>query len=244
MSTERIFGSWNSPTTQAAHDGLASLWHKLAAQNLGNPEFKPNFGLSQRKSEIIMLWTLYRRAMPEVVLEIGVAQGGTFASWCHLGKSDAIIIGIDRDVNDCRPRQGEPVNSDIGNNSNLRLTTQGGGMYALAKDNQRIHPISGWSHEPHVMEQLLMHLAGRKIDWLFHDASHSASMFAKDFSIYWPLVAEGGVFAAHDIMPSAHPDCDKSVEWERIKREEDYSACMEFRGSRTDDSLGIGLLIK
>lgn len=190
-----------------------------------------------------MLWSLFYRMQPKIVVEVGVAQGGTFAGWCKLASHDATLIAIDRCLDDARPRPGDPVHPAIYSGP-LASTSNGGGIYHLRQFGQRIIGINGWSYEPHVMEKLLAELDGRKIDFLFNDASHSASMFAQDFKLYWPLVADGGIFATHDIMKSAHPDCDKNTEWERIKREEEYSACYEFLGSRHDDSMGIGVLIK
>lgn len=237
-----IYGSWDKEESRVPRDELEALWHKLAAQNVGRADFEPNNGLSQRKHEIIELWQLYVRAEPCVVVEIGAAQGGTFAAWCGLGRKDATIIGIDRDVNDCLPRPGSPVHPDI-YAGELHSTTNGGGMYSLRRGSQNIHPINGWTHEPRVMDELLSTLAGRKIDFLFHDASHSAEMFAKDFNLFYPLIADGGIFAAHDIQPSANPDCNKGEEWERIKRTADYSALYEWI-TKGGDSMGIGALIK
>lgn len=242
MSTERTFGQWDAPPPYK--DVPGDLWNWLAAQNVGKSDFQPNSGLSQRRHEITMLWHLYQRARPKIVVEIGVAQGGTFASWCFMGEPDALVIGIDRCVNDCRPRAGEQVSPRIVHRTINQMTDGGGGMYALGRNNQRIIPINGWSADTHVLDTLEKTLAGRKIDWLSHDASHSAELFAKDFSIYWPMVADGGVFCAHDIQESKVPDCDKSVEWERIKREEDYSAMYEFKSGRGEDSMGWGVLIR
>lgn len=245
MSTEPIFGSWNEMPAHA--DQLSVLWHHLAAQNVDTPKFQPNSGLSQRRHEITMLWHLYERQKPRVVVEVGVAQGGTFASWCILGRPDATIIGIDRDPNDCRPRPGDQVHPEVVHPMDARarkISRDGGGMYALGRHSQRIHAITGWSYSESTLEELRLLLSGRKIDFLFHDASHSAGMFAKDFPLYWPLIAEGGVFAAQDIQQSRVPECNKRDEWERILSDENYSAVMEFRGSRHDDSMGIGVLIK
>lgn len=237
-----IYGSWDKEESRPPRDELEALWHKLAAQNVGRADFEPNSGLSQRKHEIIELWQLYVRARPDVVVEVGVAQGGTFAAWCRLGRHDAIIIGLDRDVNDCRPRPGEPVHPDIYSGP-LHATTSGGGMYHLRRGQQIIHPINGWTYEPVVKETLLHTLNGRKIDFLFHDASHSAAMFAEDFNFLYPLIADGGIFSVHDIQPSESPDCNKSEEWERIKRTAVYSAVYEWT-TYAGDSLGIGALIK
>lgn len=243
MSVNSIFGGWNEPPVHGANDDLIQLFHKLAAQHIGTPQFKPNFGLSQRAHEIVQLWELYRRAKPKVVCELGIAQAGSFAAWCLLGEPDALIIGIDKDPNDARPRQGEPVDPTIYDGP-LSSTSQGGGIHCLRQKQQTTRAISGWSYAPEVMAQLLQILNGRKIDWMWNDGSHDAEGTQRDWDLYWPLVADGGVYAMHDIMPSAHPDCNRSEAYERIKATADYSALFEFRSSRSCDSMGIAAFVK
>ncbi len=235
----KIFGDWETMPETGSRDVLAKLWHELATQ-----KDRKNNGMTQRRHEIVMLWELYRRTQPKVVLEIGSAQGGTLAGWCYLGMPDATIISIDRDCNDCLPRRSEQVSRQIVPHDVHGLTSEGGGMMALARYQQQVIPIAGWSYDPAVLQRLLSVLAGRKIDFLSHDASHQPETFARDWKIYWPLVAEGGIFASHDIMPCADANSNKSLEWERIKREENYSALYEFRGSRNDDSMGWGVIIR
>ncbi len=242
MSTERIFGTWDCPSAHA--DQLENLFHALAAQCVGTSNQQNNSGLTQRKHEIISLWELYLRARPKVIAEIGVSQGGSFAAWCVLGEPDATIIGIDRCINDCLPRRGENIHPSIAPQKNHPMSEQGGGIFALAKHQQIVHAINGWSTEESTFSQLKEILGDRKIDWLWTDSSHEASMFAKEFEMYYPLVAEGGVFCTHDIQKSSHPDVTKWQEWTRIKQVMDYSACFEFLGSRIEDSLGIGVLVR
>ena len=245
MSVEKLYGTWDTPRTDVNHldRELQILWHELAAQHVGTPEFQPNSGLSQRKNEVIELWKLFHFQQPKIILEIGTAQGGTLAGWCRLAPTDATIIFIDRCVNDCRPKPGDPVHPSVSTRSHA-VTEDGGGAHYLARGHQRIIPINGWSYDPAVMNMLLAALDGRKIDFLYHDASHSKEMFARDFKLYWPLVAEGGIFATHDVMHSNALECDKSVEWGRIRKEEEYSACYEYFSSRGHDSMGNGVLIK
>jgi cephalosporin hydroxylase len=245
MSAESIFGGWNKPrmTGDYLHERLQALWHTLAAQSVGTPQFEPNNGLSQRKHEICMLWALFHFLQPKVIVEVGVAQGGTFASWCTLAPPGATIIGIDQCLDDCRPRPGDPVHPSVYNGP-LRMSSQGGGIYSLRKKDQTVIGINGWTHDPRVQAELAATLNGRKIDFLWHDASHEAGMTRADMVWMWPLIAEGGMIALHDIMPSQNPQCNKSVAWEDMKTTMDYSACYEFKGSRTDDSLGIGVLVR
>lgn len=241
MSTETIFGGWDTHPTHAG-DEPAGLWHKLAAQNIGTPQQQNNLGLTQRRSEITLLWELFLRQKPSVVVEIGVAQGGTFAGWCQLARDNATIIGIDRCLDDSRPRPGDPCPAIY--SGPLKMFSQGGGINHVRQGHQTVIGINGWSYEPAVIQQLEKALAGRKIEFLFHDASHESEMFLADFQIYWPMIADGGIFASHDINWSEDPKCNKSVAWDRIKRVTDYSAVYEFLPHSKTSEMGIGVLIK
>lgn len=246
MSTERLYGSRNEPLPdlRGHFQFIDNLWHVLAAQNEGTADYMPNNMLCQRKNEFLELAQLVARQRPRVVAEIGVAQAATLAAWMRLSHPNAKFICIDRDVNDALPRPGEPVHPSIYNGPIRGMTEQGGGVYHLVLPGQTLHVINGWTYEPGAKEKFLNALGDDKIDLLFHDASHQAEMFAEDFKWMWPLVAEGGMLCSHDIQPSSVPNITKSIEWERIKREETYSAVYEWRGGTGSDSFGLGCLIK
>ena len=250
---DNIYGTFNAPRR---NDKYEQLWHKLAPQYTDEAlkdVVEHNNGLTQKKNEIIELWQLFDRMQPHLILEIGVSQGGTFASWCQLAPDDALIIGIDRCVNDCRPHPGSmwlgafcgPVHPDIASPEVLRKTQNGGGMYDLKRrgSNQTIVAIEGWSYEDHVMQQLLDVLGGRKIEFCFHDASHEKSMTQKDFELYWPLIAEGGIMAFHDICYCAHPDVTKNEWWEKIRKDGPQTTMYSYE-SKANASFGIGVLFK
>jgi predicted O-methyltransferase YrrM len=240
-----LFGDWEHPRMIGDYlsEKVQGLFHALAAQSVGTPQFQPNSGMSQKKDQFCMLATLVNFLRPKVIMEVGVAQGGTLAAWCQLAPPDATIIALDKDLNDCRPRPGDPVHPSIYNGS-LKMTSDGGGIYHLKQKGQTMIGINGWTHDPRVQEEVKTKLNGRTIDFCFHDASHSARMTREDMTWIWPLISPGGVLALHDIQPSAHPDCDKCVAWQEMKDTLDYSARYEFCGSRHDDSMGIGILVK
>ncbi len=244
MSTEKIFGGWDTMPENGYSDRVTEAWHWLAAQNVGTPQQKNNCGLTQRRAEWTMLMDLYRRTKPKTLLEIGVAQSGTAAGWCLFGEPDATLFFVDRDLNDSLPRPNEFVHPQVASGTNYPMYEQGGGIKALAKHNQKIIGINGWSTDAQVFSKLNDALAGRKIDWLWADSSHEASMFSAEFAMYWPLVADGGVYCTHDIQESSHPDVTKWREWRRLKATLDYSACFELLGPRGGDSYGIGILIR
>ena len=247
MSTTKIYGTWDSPPQVDLPDHeqqLIGLWHNLAIQNEGTAEFVANNRMTQRKNEFIEMAQLFRRVNPRIIAEIGIAQGGTLAAWAKLARKDAHFIAIDRDPNDALPRHGEAVSPHIYNGPIKGMTEQGGGLYHLFLPTQRVDVIRGWTTDPEAKTAFLKALGDDKIDWMTHDASHEASMFHQDFEWMWPLISEGGVLMSHDIQPSKVPSLNKGIEWERIKREEEYSAVYEYRGNRDSDSMGIGILIK
>ena len=183
MSTDRIWGSWNEVRVFTSRFG--QLWNLLAAQNVGTPEQRNNFGLSQRRCEIEMLWSLFCDARPSVILEVGVAQGGTLAGWIHLASWDCTVIAIDRDLNDTRPRPGDPTPFYSGP---LKMYEEGGGIRSLIAPHQRFFGINGWTHDDLTKAKLNQALDGRKIDWCFHDASHFHEDAYKDFCWLWPIL--------------------------------------------------------
>lgn len=243
--TERIFGTWDTPrvTGEYLHDHLQGIFHSLAAQNVGTPQFEPNSGLSQKKDQFIMMCALFSMIKPQVIMEVGVAQGATLSAWCQLAPPDAMIIALDKDLNDARPRPGDPVHSSIYHGP-LKMTSDGGGIYSLKQKGQKMVGVNGWTSDPRVQAEVVQHLNGRKVDWLFHDCSHSARMTREDMIWMWPLVADGGCLVLHDIQPSKHPDCDKCVAWREMLDTLDYSAHYELIGNRESDSMGVGILVR
>jgi predicted O-methyltransferase YrrM len=247
---DHIYGQFNKPKNE--NDRYEQLWHKLAPQYEDDTMkvlVTANLGMTQKKHEIIELWQLFDRMQPHVILEIGIAQGGTFAGWCQLAPDDALIIGIDRNPDDCNPRAGgHIIHRDIDNRFGCLLvsTSNGGGAYRLKRreSNQRIEIIKGWSYEETVMKRLLEVLDGKKIDWIFHDASHSEEMTSKDYELYWPLVSPGGAMAFHDISYSSVPEVSKWKWWrKRYELKLNYYVCYSYEMG-VDQSMGIGVLFK
>lgn len=228
-------------------DKFEQLWYKLAPEynDVGKAVLN-NSGLTQKKHEIIELWQLFDRLQSDIIVEIGVSQGGTFAGWCQLASTDALIIGIDRDVNDCWPRRGDMVHPDIAG-PEFRMTEQGGGMYSLKRkeSNQTIIPINGWSYESKTVLKLQEVLNGCRIDFLFHDASHKYEDTVRDFELYWPLIESGGVMAFHDIAYSSVAEVTKWKFWREIIHTgpQEISYTYEYN-DRFDQSMGIGVLFK
>jgi predicted O-methyltransferase YrrM len=238
---DKIYGSYSKPRL---NDKYERLWAMLTP--VDEREIRSNSGMMQKKNEIIELWQLFERINPKVIVEIGVAHGGTFAGWCQLACDDATLIGIDRDVNDCRPRKGDQVHPSIAGYCE-KMTEHGGGMLMLKrrKSHQTIIPINGWSWKKETHKKLVDALYGHKIDFLFHDVSPMPEDSAKDFKLYWPLIAPGGVFAIHDVAKHERPTEQKYTWWRKLVMEGPQEASYEYRyHDRYNYSMGIGVLFK
>jgi cephalosporin hydroxylase len=147
-------------------------------------------GAKQKLREFAALARLVGRRRPRVVVEIGTMHGGTLWSWCQLASKDALIVSIDL-----------PGGSFGGGYSPDDIPR----LKAYARANQCVCLIRGDSHHEATLSELRQALGDKKIDFLFIDADHSYAGVRGDHEMYGPLVADGGLVAFHDILPS-HPD--------------------------------------
>lgn len=255
MSTlTQIFGTVNQrPEVPNQFSELIELWHVLS------PQFKDdnclpdeitelNNAMTQMKPEIVQLWALYQALQPKVVMEIGCSQGGTLASWCRLGRDDATIIALDLSPDDCWPYPGFPVHPSIWDGP-LARTSGGGGMHCLKKpgSQQQIYPTHGMSYDPDTIRRVKEALAGRQIDFCFHDASHLRDMTIQDFDIYWPMIAPGGMMAFHDIAywDEGPERVMKWAWWDEVRANLPHDMSFEWKSDgKKGASMGIGVIVK
>jgi cephalosporin hydroxylase len=157
----------------------------------------------QYRSEILSLMDILARRRPRRVLEIGTASGGTLFLFTRVVAPDARLISVD-----------------------LPKGRFGGGypfwrtyIYrSFALPGQRINLLRANSHETKTVEAVERILNGDKIDFLFIDGDHSLEGVMKDFELYSPLVADGGMVALHDIVHDPKwTGCEVSVLWADLK---------------------------
>lgn len=164
----RVTGRWSAALAASrACRTNEDHWH-FARQNL-HPCQKP--------SEILDFIAWARTRPTPVVVEIGVASGGTSYLLMQCLLSVEHYIGID-----FFPR----------NTAMLR---------SLGRNDLRIDYIRGASNSPIVFKQLEQRLSGRPIDLLFIDGDHSYAAVKQDWETYRSLVRPGGWIAFHDIRP-------------------------------------------
>lgn len=145
----------------------------------------------QRKEEIGGLLNILRPTKPRTIMEIGTSQGGTLFLFSRIASEDALLITIDL--------PSPPLGAGY-----LPWRAKLYRSFALGK--QEIRLIRSDSHSAHTMSQVLGLLGVRKVDFLFIDGDHSYEGVKRDFEMYSPLVAKGGIVAFHAIVPGRPED--------------------------------------
>lgn len=126
----------------------------------------------QREPEVIWFYRHVENIKPEVIVEIGIKEGGNLKVLSSHLAEDGLAVGID-------PRQEIPWKMDDA--------------------KCPVHHIKKDSHLPETVEDLKVLLGGRPIDVLFIDGDHSKAGMLQDYYDYAPLVRKGGIIAVHDI---------------------------------------------
>jgi cephalosporin hydroxylase len=122
----------------------------------------------QIKEEILKLLELLKDMEPNVVLEIGTAEGGTLLLFTRVASSDATIISID--LPGGYPAWKIPI------------------YKSFAREKQKIYLIRADSHSYKTLDKVKEILNGRSVDFLFIDGDHTYGGVKKDFEMYSPLV--------------------------------------------------------
>jgi cephalosporin hydroxylase len=141
----------------------------------------------QIASEIAGLLGILEDEVPQTVLEIGTASGGTLFLLTRVAAPDALLVSVD--LRRGPFGGGYPVWRD--------------GLYrSFARERQRVELVRGDSHAEDTRGRIHGLLRGRPVDHLFIDGDHTYEGVARDFADYAPLVRTGGLIAFHDIVPS------------------------------------------
>ena len=159
-------------------DMLSNLWIKSAAEHrlmyeatwLGRP-------VIQFATDILTIQELLWELKPDVVIETGVAHGGSLvlsASILELiGKGK--VIGIDIEI---RPQNRAAIEA-----------------HPLKK---RIELIEGSSIAPDTLAKVRAAARGAKSVVVFLDSNHTEAHVLQELELYGPLVTSGSYIVAHD----------------------------------------------
>ncbi len=211
------------------------LVSSIRRNNMSNPDElliyarKKFFGVirpMQERDEIVPLMERVGKQKPKVFVEIGTANGGTLFLLSKMLPQDAFIVSLDL-----------PQGEFGGGYPSWRREV----YEAFAKDTQAISLIRADSHQVTSLEQLRSALDGRQIDFLFIDGDHTYEGVKKDYEMYAPLVAKGGMVAMHDISENViDTRCQVHRFWAEIKKKEKKTE--QFIAK--DSPKGIGIIYK
>lgn len=194
------------------------------------------FQFAEERLEIMqyseeMFWVLrlaraYLLEPPDVVLEIGSAQGGNLCVLSRLCNEDGLLLSIS--LRQLPLGEGEP---------HLPYKPLELDVVRPFISPVKLVYIDGDSKSPEVLKSVVDVLNGRSISVLFIDGDHSYDSTRSDFLTYSKLVSSPGVILFHDIMVDFW---GAGTFWREIK-EQNPCKCCEFSSSQANPR-GIGLL--
>jgi len=187
--------------------------------------YSVSLDIFQKRTEISDFCKYVLKKRPEVVLEIGTFQGGTFFLLAKVSSHNALLISM--------------ALPDVGKNEGYfpyRIPF----YKRFASSSQKIKLIRKDSHKQSTLIKVKKKMKNRKIDLLFIDGDHSYEGVKKDFEMYAPLVREGGIIAFHDIIDVPDDDnCNVLQFWNEIKHDYEYQ---EFVEDWNQGNCGIGVI--
>lgn len=184
-------------------------------------------GVHQNKFEIISFVKLLEQEkfMPEVLIEIGTANGGNNLFLASCLPSVQIVIGIDLYVK---------------NAAQIHFYLKG----------KRVVCINGSSYNPHIIEKIKNMLRGYTKGLIFIDGDHRYEGVKADYEGYKQLLDGELCLAFHDIVPDSFLRYgrksnlwvgDVPIFWNEIKKNEKNAK--EIIENTEQNGLGIGVLL-
>ena len=181
---------------------------------------------SQVASEIIALLKLLAGNPPKTLMELGTNKGGTFFLFTRVAAPDATLVSLDL-----------PPELYTGGYKHWQ-----GRLYAtFGREQQQVKLLRADSHNPRTVDLVQQATGGRKLDFLLIDGDHSYAGVKRDFELYSPLVAPGGLVALHDIVPGSEARVGEVPRfWQELKGP--YRLMTEFVADWQQGTCGIGVI--
>lgn len=145
-------------------------------------------GMMQVRSEIETLAALLTveafRGLPAGFIEIGSAFGGSFRVFSSILQGVKVSVDL-------------PSGRGACGNDAAAMETRNAQMRSWAPD---VLTVLGDSNDSHTQYQVARHLGGG-VGFLFIDGDHRYESIQRDWNLWAPLVAAGGIIAMHDVKP-------------------------------------------
>ena len=180
----------------------------------------------QIKEEIHALLKILDDRKPKKLLEIGTAAGGTLFLLTRVSDPEATIISIDMPEGkfggEFYPNWKSPV------------------YESFSLKQQKIYLLRSDSHQFATLEKIKKILGQQKLDFLLIDGDHSYEGVKKDFEMYSPFVAEGGIVAFHDVNLGPSENVGGVPQFWREIKSKYFNA--EIIHNMEGESYGIGII--
>jgi predicted O-methyltransferase YrrM len=145
----------------------------------------------QKPAELEPLIALVRQRRPRTVVEIGTFKGGTLFALCQVADPEALIVSMDLP-------KGKGL---FGGGYSWR---EGRRFRKFARPGQTLNTLRRDSQDAETVREVEQLLGDRPIEFLMIDGDHRYEGVKRDWEIWEPLVAPGGLIAFHDILE--HPE--------------------------------------
>lgn len=176
---------------------LEEIWQSVPVANF-LPEAK---GLVKRVQEF----------SPKVILEIGVAYGGSLRMWESILPEDGLLVGVDISPETIPRITGEVSVPQLQADSkgwrcDWEVEDRGGQIYKL-KSPKEVYVVVGDSSSPKVGAKVRSVLQYRYIELFFHDGQHYGPTPVWDFAMYQRMIRTGGLVCIADLYWMDNPNC-------------------------------------
>lgn len=203
----------------------------------------------QHVDEFRMLLYRVAKLKPHRVVEVGVAQGGTFFAWMKISADDATIVGVDLVKDEVRHQAFEEnfgIRDSRGSRAAVAPVWSGTfevlpRLRMLKAPAQQISIIYADSTALNTVERV-KHELGGDADFVFIDGGHDEATVRADWKNYGALARVGGIIAFHDIKtPLEHSAV--GIVWDEIRAQYAPDAAADVTEyCARDTPFGIGLV--
>lgn len=144
--------------------------------------YPPADKIAQSADELFWIVNRVEKVIkPKIILEIGIAWGGSLRYWERIVPKSGLVMGIDID-----PKTQEKMSS----------------WWDWKSTDRDLRLINGPSLRPDVGSTVKQMIGDKKIDFLYLDGAHDPLNVFKEFVYYGEIVRYGGAVGFHDINPS------------------------------------------
>ena len=159
-------------------DLISLLWTKLYAQYKLHYETKwMGIPIIQFTEDILMMQELIWKIKPDVIIECGIAHGGSLIFYASLFE----LMG-----------QGKVIGVDIDIREHNRIAIENHPM------KHRIELLEGSSTSDEIVAALKERIAGAKTVLIVLDSNHSAAHVAKEIELFHDMVTPGSYLVVMD----------------------------------------------